>query len=784
MRLALCSRSGDVLEPRLKPQWYVRIKSMAEEAARLVREGEMEIQRQVKSRAEEAIGDDEDEEEADKTNGGSEGVWIRRRSGHRRKVMPSRPPYEKPTQTFPSSALNFFDSDTSTIANKDQDERLYQADEQRVGTRCPSTTDALPNVPPIAAFRLQSHGNSPFLAPTSTPPTVPSTNHFSACKRPHLAAVSLTPKELLPRRNQLVAQGPLAQRYAPANSSLGELVSTADSTQIIDSMREQLSLLALVSFFGKQFQRVRDEFVGQQATPLKQAARPSFCLLLVWAGTTFWNDVNTTRSCADKEAPLQALETEAEEEPNLPSTPHKRKKTSPDDRPSAASSASGQQQQADSVCLIEERLPDEVLRLVLGFLPKHSIGCAARTCRRWFRCSPEHLRHKLPGRTQFSRLELVKWGEANGFTLFVNPWFVERTACVFAAELGGTDVLEYLLEHIKKKPTKGMATGAARYGQLATLKWLKEHGSPWSADACTAAARNGHLEALKWLSANDCPWNSEACASAARGGHLEVLKWLRQNRCQWSVKTCAKAARGGHLEVLQWARGKGCSWNKKTCAAAAKGGHLKVLQWARGQGCEWDKETFVNAAANGHLHVLQWTDANSCPHGPEDLKKARIEAIFHGHVDVLDWLWKNKGIWTLESHSRTAVAAGHVNVLEWMKEHGCPFDDPIFCVDAASDNRLDALKWLRANECPWDVETTKMAADKGYLELLRWAHENGCTWNKSVVTIAVGCRDWPMVKWLLRNGCPFSKAYVSQNTRGFRDAELEEILEDLGIYSW
>ncbi|KAL6055400.1 valine--tRNA ligase, variant 2 [Balamuthia mandrillaris] len=43
MRLALCSRSGDVLEPRLKPQWYVRIKSMAEEAARLVREGEMEI---------------------------------------------------------------------------------------------------------------------------------------------------------------------------------------------------------------------------------------------------------------------------------------------------------------------------------------------------------------------------------------------------------------------------------------------------------------------------------------------------------------------------------------------------------------------------------------------------------------------------------------------------------------------------------------------------------------------------------------------------------------------
>ncbi|KAL0076429.1 tRNA synthetases class I-domain-containing protein [Phycomyces blakesleeanus] len=43
MRVAICSRSGDVIEPLLQPQWYIRCKEMADMARKQVESGEMNI---------------------------------------------------------------------------------------------------------------------------------------------------------------------------------------------------------------------------------------------------------------------------------------------------------------------------------------------------------------------------------------------------------------------------------------------------------------------------------------------------------------------------------------------------------------------------------------------------------------------------------------------------------------------------------------------------------------------------------------------------------------------
>lgn len=43
MRLGVCSRSGDIIEPFLTPQWYVNCKSMAQQAVDAVKEGELKI---------------------------------------------------------------------------------------------------------------------------------------------------------------------------------------------------------------------------------------------------------------------------------------------------------------------------------------------------------------------------------------------------------------------------------------------------------------------------------------------------------------------------------------------------------------------------------------------------------------------------------------------------------------------------------------------------------------------------------------------------------------------
>ena len=43
MVIPLCSRSGDVIEPLMKPQWWVDVKEMAARSVEAVRSGELKL---------------------------------------------------------------------------------------------------------------------------------------------------------------------------------------------------------------------------------------------------------------------------------------------------------------------------------------------------------------------------------------------------------------------------------------------------------------------------------------------------------------------------------------------------------------------------------------------------------------------------------------------------------------------------------------------------------------------------------------------------------------------
>lgn len=46
MTLLMCERSKDVIEPLLKPQWWVRMKEMAADAVKAVKDGRIKIKPQ------------------------------------------------------------------------------------------------------------------------------------------------------------------------------------------------------------------------------------------------------------------------------------------------------------------------------------------------------------------------------------------------------------------------------------------------------------------------------------------------------------------------------------------------------------------------------------------------------------------------------------------------------------------------------------------------------------------------------------------------------------------
>ncbi|KAL6057647.1 Ankyrin repeat-containing domain [Balamuthia mandrillaris] len=184
-----------------------------------------------------------------------------------------------------------------------------------------------------------------------------------------------------------------------------------------------------------------------------------------------------------------------------------------------------------------DALPDELLCHILGMLPRGMVSVAARTCKRWFACSPARPRRFLCWRTLCGSVSLLRWG-----LQFNPPPFLTVHVCNWAAEQGQLEVLKWVRERQQQQQQQQSSQQtAAYYTEL----------FPWSAFTAAFAARNGHLDVLCWLREQGCPWDEQTCAYAAMNGQLEVLQWAREQGCPWDKHTCAQAARNGHLEVLK-----------------------------------------------------------------------------------------------------------------------------------------------------------------------------------------------------------------------------------------
>ena len=80
---------------------------------------------------------------------------------------------------------------------------------------------------------------------------------------------------------------------------------------------------------------------------------------------------------------------------------------------------------------------------------------------------------------------------------------------------------------------------AAAHGHIHILDWMYNKNTPrlyGGADACRGAARGGQLETLKWLRAQlpPAPWTEAALIDAIGHGHLHIVEWLDERGCPGS----------------------------------------------------------------------------------------------------------------------------------------------------------------------------------------------------------------------------------------------------------
>jgi len=262
---------------------------------------------------------------------------------------------------------------------------------------------------------------------------------------------------------------------------------------------------------------------------------------------------------------------------------------------------------------------------------------------------------------------------------------------------------------------------AAYYGQLACLEFFHQHGLPWNVLTCVAAILGGNVECLKYAVENGCaidkPYPIQAAASLDK---LTILKYLYEHGCPWSIKACTYSARKGHLECLKYMRANGCPWDISTCTAAVKSGNFECLKYIVENGCPLDTaDPTEEAAYYGNLTFLKYLREHGCPWSRHvcgyaesqkhlSLERAHLERFSGDYTSCEDAL---KDV-SINRYPR-CENVNHVHSSSLFHEHseclvyawinGCPWDLGT-CSVSSGDGRMDCLLSEPDHNCMWDKD--------------------------------------------------------------------------------
>ncbi len=227
---------------------------------------------------------------------------------------------------------------------------------------------------------------------------------------------------------------------------------------------------------------------------------------------------------------------------------------------------------------------------------------------------------------------------------------------------------------------------AAASGDLARLRWLREHGCPWQSDyALSVVLRHASLPFLREMEqqghlppAGDAAWRwagLNTAAGTSRRDCAAKLRWLA-GRGADVVIDCHNAIKAtafwGNLEALQLLLE---CWRERKAAAArinAPGSEASV------GGNPLDGELLYRAVMGGHVAIVAWLVQAGCP---LQYPLLIMHAIYRGDLPMARWLLEAgcpRGQLTLADlvqywPSRTAADSGRlVEAVRLMAAAGVP----------------------------------------------------------------------------------------------------------------
>ncbi|DBA05222.1 TPA: LOW QUALITY PROTEIN: hypothetical protein N0F65_005072, partial [Lagenidium giganteum] len=323
-----------------------------------------------------------------------------------------------------------------------------------------------------------------------------------------------------------------------------------------------------------------------------------------------------------------------------------------------------------------------------------------------------------------------------------------------AARIGRLDIIEFLLHRYEDtKVTPAAMCEAAKNGHFEVLQYLHGKVDHSAADAVlfAAAAETGRLDIVQFLEERRPPSSTEA-AIAAKFGHLALVRYLHDHGIGGCTKMAMDAAAtNGHLEVVSFLhhnRQEGCT--TVAIDEAAIRGHATVVKFLlehRDEGCT--NSALERTAKNGHLGALQLlykyltkksasdgtvNDTNRC------MRDAFVAAACNGHVNVVMWLLEEVPTMIDDVSTSTLAAwsplckivtANQLPVLQLLQQRQQMHYKDIAIAEAAARGHLDVIRFLHEHQSgEWSTDVMDAAATNGHLDVVWFLHTHrneGCT---------------------------------------------------------
>jgi hypothetical protein len=194
----------------------------------------------------------------------------------------------------------------------------------------------------------------------------------------------------------------------------------------------------------------------------------------------------------------------------------------------------------------------------------------------------------------------------------------DESVCAAAAKRGCYDALRWAHEHGCDWQEQPILQSAASSGNIEMTAWVKRQPAVLcTPQAMYTAAAHGHTAMCEYLHAEGVAWHHLVCSVAARGSHLGTLRWLHEHGCPWSSRViCLDAAKGGSVGVLSYLQQQGVNFTATRLRdmLLSAGAHKKLAaaQWLREQGAQWPAKLTFQFVLSWSGEVLAWARAEGC----------------------------------------------------------------------------------------------------------------------------------------------------------------------------